>query len=95
MFFFQVFQQARTGAPSILFLDEVDSLVGNRFQGNSKGGSSVQERVLSTLLNQMDGVGLRSDEAPQLKIKEGESVPASSQPQVRICQGPIPERNFE
>ncbi|ELT94551.1 hypothetical protein CAPTEDRAFT_225461 [Capitella teleta] len=77
----EVFQQARAGAPSILFLDEVDSLVGNRFQGNSKGGSSVQERVLSTLLNQMDGVRLRSDEAPQLKIKEGESVPASSQSQ--------------
>lgn len=51
-----VFAQARATAPSILFFDEIDSLVGNRGLGASGGGDSVQSRVLSTFLNEMDGV---------------------------------------
>ncbi|KAH9257564.1 hypothetical protein BASA81_003990 [Batrachochytrium salamandrivorans] len=53
----QVFAQARATAPSILFFDEIDSLVGNRgLQTGSGSGDSVQSRVLSTFLNEMDGV---------------------------------------
>ena len=75
--FWQVFQQARAGAPSILFLEEVDSLVGNRSKVKGKSGG-VQERVLSTLLNQMDGVGLRVEEvchggAESHRMLEGDS----------------------
>jgi ATP-dependent 26S proteasome regulatory subunit len=55
-----VFQRARAGAPSIVFLDEVDSIVGKRSDGSAHRG--VQERVLSALLNEMDGVGVRLDE---------------------------------
>lgn len=58
--FEQVFRQARENAPSILFLDEVDAVVGKRKEGKTHGGA--HERVLSTLLNEMDGVGLRLDE---------------------------------
>ncbi len=46
-------------APSIIFLDEIDAIVGSR--GIGEGGSSgqpdpVQDRILSTLLNEMDGI---------------------------------------
>eukprot|EP00051_Salpingoeca_urceolata_P016906 m.227460 g.227460 ORF g.227460 m.227460 type:complete len:794 (-) comp18815_c0_seq2:96-2477(-) len=50
-----VFRQARAAAPAVLFLDEVDALVGRR-QSGSEGGNKAQERVLSTLLNEMDGI---------------------------------------
>ena len=53
----QVFRQARAGAPTILFLDEVDAVMGKRAEESKS--SSAHERALSTLLNEMDGVGLR------------------------------------
>ncbi|KAJ3130131.1 hypothetical protein HK098_006190 [Nowakowskiella sp. JEL0407] len=53
-----VFARARTSSPSIIFFDELDAIVGKRqLEGNGRaGGDSVQERVLSTLLNEMDGI---------------------------------------
>ena len=48
-----LFAKARTSSPCILFLDEVDSLAGNRQEGDTNDFSS---RILSTLLNEMDGV---------------------------------------
>lgn len=53
-----MFRQARAGAPTILFFDEIDCVVGRR--GDQRYG--VQERVLSTLLNEMDGVGLHTEQ---------------------------------
>ncbi|KAI7881117.1 AAA-domain-containing protein [Lichtheimia hyalospora FSU 10163] len=52
------FRKARASAPAIIFLDETETMAGKRDMGNgsSGGGDSVQERVLSTLLNEMDGV---------------------------------------
>lgn len=47
--------QAREAAPSILLLDELDALGASR--ATAEGGNSVAERALSTLLNEMDGVG--------------------------------------
>ncbi|KAL3866473.1 hypothetical protein ACJMK2_043768 [Sinanodonta woodiana] len=55
----EVFQRARMAPPSIIFLDEIDSIVGKRSEGGHRG---VQERVLSTLLNEMDGVGMKLDD---------------------------------
>lgn len=49
-----MFTKARATVPSVLFLDELDALVGKR-SGTSSSG--VEARLLSTLLNEMDGVG--------------------------------------
>lgn len=49
-----VFHNARLTRPSIIFFDEIDAIVGKR----DYGGDAVQERILSTLLNEMDGVGM-------------------------------------
>jgi transitional endoplasmic reticulum ATPase len=51
----QLFSRARSNAPCLLFIDEIDSIVTSR-SSESSGGSAVQNRVLSTLLNEMDGV---------------------------------------
>lgn len=53
-----LFQTARSATPSVVFLDELDAIVGKRSLegGNDSGSDSVQERVLSTLLNEMDGI---------------------------------------
>lgn len=56
----QLFRQARACAPCILFLDEIDSLVESRSVGQSANCS--QTRLLSVLLNEMDGVGLKTVE---------------------------------
>ncbi|XP_003791846.1 spermatogenesis-associated protein 5-like protein 1 [Otolemur garnettii] len=56
----QVFRQARANTPAIVFLDEIDSILGAR--SISKTGCDVQERVLSVLLNELDGVGLKTIE---------------------------------
>ena len=50
-----MFTKARAAAPSVLFLDELDAIVGKR-AGTS--GTGVETRLLSTLLNEMDGVGV-------------------------------------
>ncbi|KAG8575619.1 hypothetical protein GDO81_009615 [Engystomops pustulosus] len=56
----QLFRQARASTPAIVFLDEIDAIVGCRSE--SKAGSGVQERILSVLLNELDGVGLKVTE---------------------------------
>ncbi|XP_008060843.1 spermatogenesis-associated protein 5-like protein 1 isoform X2 [Carlito syrichta] len=56
----QVFRQARANTPAIVFLDEIDSILGAR--SISKTGCDVQERVISVLLNELDGVGLKTIE---------------------------------
>ena len=77
----QVFHQALLGAPSILFLDELDSIVGKR----SSRQSGVQERVLSTLLNLMDGIGVKlADRASSEELIEGNSTDTQAQTQVHI-----------
>ncbi|KAG7213884.1 hypothetical protein KM043_003091 [Ampulex compressa] len=51
----EVFRKARQVAPSIIFIDEIDALGGERGPSNSSG-SNVQERVLAQLLTELDGV---------------------------------------
>ena len=51
----EAFKKSRSFTPSIIFIDEIDSIVGKRdFQSDS--GNNSQKRILSTLLNEMDGV---------------------------------------
>ncbi|XP_012584135.1 PREDICTED: spermatogenesis-associated protein 5-like protein 1 [Condylura cristata] len=56
----QVFQQARANTPAIVFLDEIDSILGSR--SVDKTECNVQERVLSVLLNELDGIGFKTTE---------------------------------
>ncbi|XP_044294951.1 spermatogenesis-associated protein 5-like protein 1 [Varanus komodoensis] len=68
----QVFRQARANTPAIVFLDEIDAILGSR--SVSKTGHGVQERVLSVLLNELDGVGLKLTERRGSKTElEGDS----------------------
>ncbi|KAL3654308.1 Cell division control protein 48 B [Castilleja foliolosa] len=49
------FTKARLAAPSIIFFDEADVVAAKR-GGSSNGSSTVGERLLSTLLTEMDGL---------------------------------------
>ncbi|KAI0226355.1 hypothetical protein L0F63_002792 [Massospora cicadina] len=50
------FERARRAAPALLFIDEIDALVGSRSFDLGSKGDPVQERILTTVLNEMDGV---------------------------------------
>ncbi|MCD7461571.1 Cell division control protein 48 B [Datura stramonium] len=49
------FRRARLAAPSIIFFDEAD-VVATKRGGSSSASSTVGERLLSTLLTEMDGL---------------------------------------
>ncbi|KAH8239787.1 hypothetical protein KR032_007788 [Drosophila birchii] len=56
-FISRIFDTARKNAPCLIFLDEIDSLVGRRtVSSGGGGGGQVQLRILSTLLTEMDGI---------------------------------------
>ena len=50
----ELFKKAKQAAPTILFLDEIDSLVPRRTSDSS--GSNVTDRVISQFLTEMDGI---------------------------------------
>ncbi|KAL0003667.1 hypothetical protein SO802_011228 [Lithocarpus litseifolius] len=50
-----IFQRARLAAPSIIFFDEADVVAAKR-GGSSSSNITVGERLLSTLLTEMDGL---------------------------------------
>ncbi len=50
----EVFEKARSNAPSVVFFDEIDSIATERGQGMSDSG--VGERVVSQLLTELDGI---------------------------------------
>ncbi|TDH67145.1 hypothetical protein CCR75_001598 [Bremia lactucae] len=61
----QVFRDARAALPAIVFFDEIDAMVAKReFDESNDRGTSCAMRVLSTLLNEMDGV----DSTPGLVV---------------------------
>lgn len=47
----EIFSKARAAAPSIIFFDEIDALSSTRGEGEAGG-----DRVLTSLLNEMDGI---------------------------------------
>ncbi|OAQ54020.1 hypothetical protein HTG_00400 [Natrinema mahii] len=50
----EVFEKARSNAPTVIFFDEIDSIAGQR--GRQQGDSGVGERVVSQLLTELDGL---------------------------------------
>ncbi|KAI0687036.1 AAA family ATPase [Earliella scabrosa] len=50
----EIFRKARAAAPSIIFFDEIDALATSRSASDTSGGA--HEGVLTSLLNEMDGV---------------------------------------
>eukprot|EP00929_Paragymnodinium_shiwhaense_P013507 TRINITY_DN121355_c0_g1_i1.p1 TRINITY_DN121355_c0_g1~~TRINITY_DN121355_c0_g1_i1.p1 ORF type:complete len:399 (-),score=119.33 TRINITY_DN121355_c0_g1_i1:79-1275(-) len=59
----ELFVMAREHAPSIIFMDEVDSIGSSRVEGEQGGDSEVQRTMLE-LLNQLDGF----EEASNIKV---------------------------
>jgi len=51
----ELFKKARMSAPCILFIDEIDAIAPRR-SGSSEAGTLVTERVVDTLLTEMDGL---------------------------------------
>ncbi|KAL2914336.1 26S proteasome regulatory subunit 8 [Polyrhizophydium stewartii] len=52
----ELFVMAREHAPSIIFMDEIDSIGSSRMEsGSSGGGDSEVQRTMLELLNQLDG----------------------------------------
>ena len=46
---------SREHAPSIIFMDEIDSIGSSRMESGSGGGDSEVQRTMLELLNQLDG----------------------------------------
>jgi transitional endoplasmic reticulum ATPase len=55
----EVFRKARMSSPTIVFFDEMDSLVPRR--GSGYGDSGVTDRVISQLLTEIDGIAALRD----------------------------------
>jgi len=55
----EIFTMARKNAPSIIFMDEIDSIGGSRLEG-SRSDSEVSRTMLE-LLNQLDGFESSND----------------------------------
>jgi len=51
----ELFVMAREHAPSIIFMDEIDSIGTSRGDGGSSNGDSEVQRTMLELLNQLDG----------------------------------------
>lgn len=51
----ELFVMAREHAPSIIFMDEIDSIGSSRSEGGGGGGDSEVQRTMLELLNQLDG----------------------------------------
>jgi 26S proteasome regulatory subunit T6 len=60
----ELFVMAREHAPSIIFMDEIDSIGGTRIDSGSGRGDSEVQRTMLELLNQLDGF----EETQNIKI---------------------------
>jgi 26S proteasome regulatory subunit T6 len=61
----ELFVMAREHAPSIIFMDEIDSIGSTRTESGSGGGDSEVQRTMLELLNQLDGFEAQSN----IKVK--------------------------
>ncbi|ORD94509.1 PRS6B [Enterospora canceri] len=89
-----VFRLAREKAPSIIFIDEIDSIATKRFDASTSADREVQ-RVLIELLNQMDGF----DQSSNVKVIMATNRPDSIDPALlrpgrldRKIEFPLPDK---
>ena len=55
-----LFNQAKTKAPCIIFIDEIDAIGRSRGKGQFSGGNDERENTLNSLLSEMDGFSTNS-----------------------------------
>ncbi len=55
-----LFEQARTRAPAIIFIDELDAMGRSRMAGMAGGGNDEKEQTLNQLLVELDGFDTKS-----------------------------------
>ncbi len=55
-----LFEQARTRAPAIIFIDELDAMGRSRMPGLGGGGNDEKEQTLNQLLVELDGFDTKS-----------------------------------
>merc|ERR1711879_760424 len=55
-----VFDKARSAAPCVLFLDELDSIAKSR-GGSGGDGGGASDRVINQILTEMDGMGSKKN----------------------------------
>jgi cell division protease FtsH len=55
----KLFEQAKSKAPAIIFIDELDAIGKSRSGGNGGGGTDEREQTLNQLLVEMDGFDSR------------------------------------
>lgn len=89
-----VFRLAREKAPSIVFIDEIDSIATKRFDAQTGADREVQ-RVLLELLNQMDGFDQMTDVKVIMATNRADTIdPALLRPGRldRKIEFPLPDR---
>jgi 26S proteasome regulatory subunit T3 len=89
-----VFRLAREKAPSIIFIDEVDSIATKRFDASTSADREVQ-RVLIELLTQMDGFDQNSNVKVIMATNRADTIyPALLRPGRldRKIEFPLPDR---
>ncbi|KAL6122774.1 hypothetical protein NUSPORA_00031 [Nucleospora cyclopteri] len=89
-----VFRLAREKAPSIIFIDEIDSIATKRFDASTSADREVQ-RVLIELLNQMDGFDQNSNVKVIMATNRQDSIdPALLRPGRldRKIEFPLPDK---
>jgi 26S proteasome regulatory subunit T6 len=62
----ELFVMAREHAPSIIFMDEIDSIGSSRGEGGASNGDSEVQRTMLELLNQLDGF----EPTKNIKVRE-------------------------
>jgi 26S proteasome regulatory subunit T6 len=77
----ELFVMAREHAPSIIFMDEIDSIGSTRSESGGGGGDSEVQRTMLELLNQLDGfeatqnIKVRTLQCTLMQMRPGQARP--------------------
>jgi 26S proteasome regulatory subunit T6 len=82
----ELFVMAREHAPSIIFMDEIDSIGSSRGESGSGGGDSEVQRTMMELLNQLDGF----ESAKNIKVIMATNRIGKSSCRCLMCRIPSP-----